>query len=65
MASAVKILETVDDLKAENGRQRVALEFYALSHNWLVPAPESEHSPVGLDGGDFARAALNAQRRGG
>ena len=69
MASAATLLETkaldlaaeVDDLKAERGRLRGALEFYALLWNWDNMAQGTEQSIVGLDSGDVARTALNTQ----
>ena len=48
-----------DPRDVEIERLREALAFYALSLNWNLQAPESEQSPVGLDGGDCARHALD------
>ena len=54
MDAAVSLAVAIDKIE----RLRDALEFYALSFNWDLMAPGTEQSPVGLDGGEHARRAL-------
>ncbi len=61
MITVDEAIERLVDAQAEVIRLREALAFYALSVNWDLQAPESEQPPVGLDGGDRARQALQSK----